>query len=180
MRIAHEEVFGPVMALMSFSTEDEAICMANACRFGLGSSIFVAPGAYRNPLRHPRLRRMLTGYGTTAHEGLRVGMCNVNDFGINYLAQSMPFGGCKWSGFDRFAGEEGLKGLCRPVSTTVDRFPGVVTRIPTWLAYPVGSVGFHFCKYMADMLFHPRLMDRIRGMRGLARIALGRDDETRA
>ena len=39
-------------------------------------------------------------------------MCNINDFAVNYLCQSLPFGGVKISGFDRFAGPEGLRGNC--------------------------------------------------------------------
>jgi hypothetical protein len=39
-------------------------------------------------------------------------MCNVNDFAVNYLCQSLPFGGVNVSGFDRFAGPEGLRGNC--------------------------------------------------------------------
>lgn len=35
---------------------------------------------------------------------LQTGMININDFGVNYLCQSLPFGGVKASGFGRFAG----------------------------------------------------------------------------
>ena len=43
---------------------------------------------------------------------LQAGMTSINDFASTYMNQSLPFGGVKESGFDRFAGVEGLRGLC--------------------------------------------------------------------
>ncbi len=40
MRIWHEEVFGPVMVIVEFATDDEAVRLANDCPFGLGSAVF--------------------------------------------------------------------------------------------------------------------------------------------
>ncbi len=45
---------------------------------------------------------------------LQAGMTSINDFATTYMCQSLPFGGVKESGFDRFAGIEGLRGLCVP------------------------------------------------------------------
>lgn len=45
-----EEVFGPVMAVAAFTTDDEAVALANDCPFGLGSSVFS-----RNTARAQRL-----------------------------------------------------------------------------------------------------------------------------
>jgi acyl-CoA reductase-like NAD-dependent aldehyde dehydrogenase len=53
----------------------------------------------------PSLRAM------RVENAIRLGMFTVNDFGVSYLIQSLPFGGLKESGFGRFAGPEGL--LCR-------------------------------------------------------------------
>lgn len=41
-------------------------------------------------------------------------MTSLNDFATTYMCQSLPFGGVKHSGFDRFAGIEGLRGMCIP------------------------------------------------------------------
>ena len=41
-------------------------------------------------------------------------MTSINDFATTYMCQSLPFGGVKHSGFDRFAGVEGLRGMCVP------------------------------------------------------------------
>ena len=47
----------------------------------------------------------------------------VNDLeGTSYLSQSLPFGGCKFTGFGRFAGPEGLRGLSRTKAVVEDRF----------------------------------------------------------
>lgn len=44
----------------------------------------------------------------------QAGMSSLNDFATTYMCQSLPFGGVKHSGFDRFAGIEGLRGMCIP------------------------------------------------------------------
>ncbi len=48
-------------------------------------------------------------------------MTSINDFATTYMCQSLPFGGVKESGFDRFAGVEGLRGLCTPKAVCEDR-----------------------------------------------------------
>ena len=55
-------------------------------------------------------------------------MFTANDFGVNYLVQSLPFGGVNESGFDRFAGPEGLRACCLERSIVLDRIPFVKTR----------------------------------------------------
>lgn len=52
---------------------------------------------------------------------LQAGMTSINDFATTYMCQSLPFGGVKDSGFDRFAGVEGLRGLCVPKAVCEDR-----------------------------------------------------------
>jgi acyl-CoA reductase-like NAD-dependent aldehyde dehydrogenase len=53
---------------------------------------------------------------------LDAGMAAVNDLeGCTYMSQSLPFGGAKKSGYDRFAGPEGLRGLCMVRSICEDR-----------------------------------------------------------
>ena len=51
-------------------------------------------------------------------------MTSINDFATTYMCQSLPFGGVKESGFDRFAGIEGLRGLCVPKAVAEDRWAG--------------------------------------------------------
>ena len=48
-------------------------------------------------------------------------MTSINDFATTYMCQSLPFGGVKESGFDRFAGVEGVRGMCIPKAVCEDR-----------------------------------------------------------
>jgi len=175
MKIAQEEVFGPVVVIMRFTTDEEALRIVNCAPYGLGASVFSSNAE--------RAERLVSG--------IRSGMCNVNDFAVNYLCQSLPFGGVKISGFDRFAGPEGLRGNCLvrvrqdttprwagpfrsremdgavqvanrgdravsynvPQAITTDRIPGVKTDIPKPLNYPIGKNGFPFVAALCTMAY---------------------------
>lgn len=137
MRIANEEVFGPVMSIFEWQDEEELIHMVNSCAFGLGSAVFSE--------NYQRANGII--------QRLRVGMSNVNDFGVNYLCQSMPFGGTKDSGSDRFAGIEGLRGCCIPKSVTRDRWWGVKTRVPRPFQYPVTDNAPEFAAEINDLIY---------------------------
>ncbi|KAG5951140.1 hypothetical protein E4U53_003700 [Claviceps sorghi] len=127
MKIASQECFGPVLTLMRApsSSPRDILAVANAPDFGLGASVH---GSERDPAMAPIVR------------GLKAGMVAVNDFAVYYAAQ-MPFGGVAGSGYGRFAGEEGLRGLCNIKSVCHDRFGwlGIRTAIPRPVQYPVAS-----------------------------------------
>eukprot|EP00906_Rhabdomonas_costata_P021165 RCo030750 len=135
--IANEEVFGPILVVMKFESDEEATEIVNRCPYGLGSSVFSGNVARARAIAD----RIVTG------------MVNVNDFGINYLCQSLPFGGVKISGFDRFAGREGLRGNCVARASTEDRIPGVKTSIPPILQYPVTEAAFAFTEHLNRVLY---------------------------
>lgn len=140
MRVANEELFSPVMLLMPCESDEDALRIANAAPYGLGSSIFT-----RDVKQGHRMARQL-----------RVGMCNINDFAVNYLCQSLPFGGIGESGFDRFGGVEGLRGNCLVRAMTVDRLPNLIqTDIPAILQYPTrGAVkSATFCANLIRMIY---------------------------
>lgn len=107
MRITQEEVFGPVMTVIRVRDEAEAIRMANDCPYGLGSSVFT-----RSRARGQRMARQI-----------RAGMTVVNDYGIAYMMQSLPFGGVGISGFGRINGREGLRACCYEKAIVEDRVP---------------------------------------------------------
>jgi acyl-CoA reductase-like NAD-dependent aldehyde dehydrogenase len=151
MRISQEEVFGPVMSIFRFGSEEEAIEMVNNCPFGLGSSVF----------------SLDTARADRVGKRIRAGMTNCNDFGVNYLVQSMPFGGVGESGFDRFAGIEGLRGCCLQKSVTTDRIPGVRTTIPPPLQYPMGSNAYPFARALIRTLYARGLAAKCRAVLGL-------------
>jgi len=89
MTIAREEIFGPVLSIMSFEDEDDAVRIANDTPYGLTS--YVQTG---DPERAKRLARQL-----------RAGMIQMNGAG---RAPGSPFGGYKQSGNGREGGEHGL------------------------------------------------------------------------
>ncbi|AYC32503.1 aldehyde dehydrogenase family protein [Pseudomonas cavernae] len=89
MRIAQEEIFGPVLCLIPYADEEEAVRLANDSPFGLSSAVWAG-----TPERALTLARQL-----------RAGQCFVNGGAFNYRA---PFGGYKQSGNGREWGEEGL------------------------------------------------------------------------
>ena len=128
MAIAQEELFAPIFLIIPFPTSslDSAISIANSTRYGLGSSIF---GSSLTQCQYIADR-------------LHAGMVNINDFGVSYLNQGLPFGGVKKSGYGRFAGPEGLLGLTQAKAVTRDRFFSVVkTGIPPRLDYPMEKPG---------------------------------------
>ena len=97
MRIAREEIFGPVLAVLRYDSEDEAVALANDTTFGLGGIVFSADAehAYRVA------RRVNTG-----------------SIGLNFFASnhSAPFGGRGDSGLGVEYGVEGLHAYLSPQS----------------------------------------------------------------
>eukprot|EP00009_Paramoeba_aestuarina_P003916 CAMPEP_0201523432 /NCGR_PEP_ID=MMETSP0161_2-20130828/19839_1 /ASSEMBLY_ACC=CAM_ASM_000251 /TAXON_ID=180227 /ORGANISM="Neoparamoeba aestuarina, Strain SoJaBio B1-5/56/2" /LENGTH=586 /DNA_ID=CAMNT_0047922547 /DNA_START=36 /DNA_END=1796 /DNA_ORIENTATION=+ len=128
MRIAQEEVFGPVMSVFKIKGDEEAIHVANGCAFGLGGCVFC-----KSDTR-----------GAKIGQQLQCGSTCVNDFATTYLVQSLPFGGVKNSGFGKFGGPEGLRDLCLQKSVCYDIVPFVRTEIPGIMQFPIKkeSVGF--------------------------------------
>ncbi|KZT08679.1 meiotic sister-chromatid recombination aldehyde dehydrogenase [Laetiporus sulphureus 93-53] len=123
--LAQRELFAPVALLIKYETIEEAIAIANGTRYGLGASVF-------GPDQEKCLK--------VAKE-LECGMVAINDFGVFYLNQDLPFGGFKASGYGRFGGPEGLRALTNPKAIVVDRFAWLVqTSIPRVVDYPIPSV----------------------------------------
>jgi acyl-CoA reductase-like NAD-dependent aldehyde dehydrogenase len=90
--LAQTEVFGPVLAVTPFDTEDEAIALANATEFGLGGYIHTE-----------NLRRAHYVAGQ-----MQSGHIHVNGAGEG-MQPNVPFGGWKQSGYGRLGGEAGLR-----------------------------------------------------------------------
>ena len=83
MVIAQEEIFGPVMAVLDFDTEEEAIARANATEFGLSAGVFTS--------------NLSRGHRVIAQ--LEAGSCFINSY--NDAPVEAPFGGTKMSGVGR-------------------------------------------------------------------------------
>jgi aldehyde dehydrogenase (NAD+) len=93
-RLAQEEVFGPVLATMSFKDEDHAVELANATHFGLVAGIWTRDGA--------RMLRMA--------RRVKSGQVFINNYGAGGGVE-LPFGGVKSSGYGREKGFEALYGF---------------------------------------------------------------------
>ena len=158
MRIAKEEIFGPVMLVMKFNTDDEAIELANSSPFGLGGGVFT--------LNRQR--------GESIAYRMRVGFVNLNDFGVNYLCQGLPFGGVGISGVDRFSGVEGLRGNCHPRAVTTDKFDfmGIRTNLPPVLRYPIAPVGKQFQENIVKLLYASAWRDKLNALKEVATISI--------
>ncbi|MBX7551386.1 aldehyde dehydrogenase [Streptomyces sp. NPDC004232] len=88
MRIAREEIFGPVICLLPYGDEDEAVKIANDSDYGLSGSVWTAD----------------VEHGIEVARRVRTGTYSVNTFSLDMLG---PFGGYKNSGLGREFGPEG-------------------------------------------------------------------------
>jgi len=91
MRIAREEIFGPVMAVLRFSDEDEVVARANDTEFGLSAGVFTRDMA--------RAHRVIGA--------IKAGSCWINSY--NVCPPELPFGGFKQSGIGRENAIEALR-----------------------------------------------------------------------
>ncbi|GAB7352593.1 hypothetical protein MBLNU459_g2974t1 [Dothideomycetes sp. NU459] len=157
MRIAQEEVFAPICVLMRAASVAGCIAAANSTPYALGCSVFGPSGtaAARGALDR------------VAREA-RAGMVAVNDFAAYYAVQ-LPFGGVGGSGYGRFAGEEGLRGLCNTKSVCVDRFPSLIkTAIPGGLDYPMKPPAWEMGKGVIELGYGETVGRKVRGLRRMA------------
>jgi len=96
------EMFGPVMSLLPFDTEEEAIELANDSRFGLGSGVFT-----ENLARAHRVS-----------DRIRSGICWINTY--RAISPMAPFGGYNQSGYGREAGMESILDYTRTRTTWIN------------------------------------------------------------
>ncbi|HXY44601.1 MAG TPA: aldehyde dehydrogenase family protein, partial [Acidimicrobiales bacterium] len=113
MRIAKEEIFGPVICVIAFSDEEEAVDIANGTPFGLIAGVYS-----RDSVRTLRVSRQL-----------KAGIVFVNNF--NRVFVGTPFGGTGDSGFGRVHAPETLREFGRSKSI---RLPSGEAPIPRWSA----------------------------------------------
>jgi len=93
MNIAQEEVFGPVLVMIKYSTIDQAVEIANDTPYGLAAAVWAGD----------------KDKATSIARRIRAGQCAINGGDANHEA---PFGGYKESGNGREFGEEGLHEYC--------------------------------------------------------------------
>jgi len=144
MRITREETFGPVLPIMAFDTDEEAVRLANDSEYGLAASVWT-----RNRARGEALARRI-------HAGTVMVNDTVSCFGIS----EAPHGGVKASGIGRTHGRFGLEEMVRIKYVDSDRLPRV--KKVWWYGY-----GPAFARQMEgflDLQFARGLRQRLRGM----------------
>lgn len=89
-RIAQEEIFGPVLAVIPYDSDEEAVALANDSEFGLAGTVWSTDDER----------------ATEVARAVRTGTVGINDYQLDFRA---PFGGVKASGIGRELGPEGLE-----------------------------------------------------------------------
>jgi acyl-CoA reductase-like NAD-dependent aldehyde dehydrogenase len=144
MSIMREETFGPVLPVMAFDSDEEALQLANDSEYGLAASVWT-----RDRARGERLARRI-----------RAGTVMVNDVVSCFGISEAPHGGVKSSGVGRAHGRFGLEEMVRLKYLDSDLVPGM--KKVWWYRY-----GTSFSRQMEgfiDFQFARGLGERVRGM----------------
>jgi acyl-CoA reductase-like NAD-dependent aldehyde dehydrogenase len=143
MRIMREETFGPVLPIMAFDSDEEALRLANDSEYGLAASVWTGDRA-----RGEHLARRI-----------EAGTVMVNDVVSCFGISEAPHGGVKSSGVGRSHGRFGLEEMVQMKYLDVDRMPGM--KKVWWYSYGAG-----FRRQMEgflDLQFARSLGARVRG-----------------
>jgi acyl-CoA reductase-like NAD-dependent aldehyde dehydrogenase len=110
MNFYAEESFGPVVGILRFDSDDEAVALANDSEYGLSSAVFS-----RDVSRAMAVAKRIES-----------GICHINSSTVHDEAQ-MPFGGVKASGYGRFGGKAGVEAFTElrwiTIQTTHRHYP---------------------------------------------------------
>lgn len=117
MDIIQEETFGPVLPVMAFETEDEAISLANDSHYGLNSSVWT-----RDLAKGKRVISKLTTGGAL-----------LNDVILTIGNPYLPYGGAKDSGVGSYHSDSGIQNFAVQTAVMVDR--GKKLRALNWFPY---------------------------------------------
>jgi acyl-CoA reductase-like NAD-dependent aldehyde dehydrogenase len=143
MRIMREETFGPVLPVMAFASDDEAVRLANDSEYGLAASIWTGDAA-----RGERLAR-----------GIQAGTVMVNDVISCFGISEAPHGGVKASGIGRAHGRFGLEEMVRLKYLDVDLAAGM--KKVWWYGY--GEIFVRQMEGFLDLQFARTFRDRLDG-----------------
>lgn len=149
MRVMREETFGPVLPIMAFDDDAEAVRLANDSEFGLAATIWTAD--------RRRGRRLATQ--------LEAGAVIVNDTVSYFGLCEAPHGGVKASGTGRTHGRPGLMEMVRVKYVEVDLLPR--WRKPWWFGYDA-SLARDLDSFVS-LLHDPSWMARLKRLPGTVR-----------
>ena len=139
MSLMCEETFGPVLPVTPFSSDEEAIALANDSEFGLAASVWGG-----------------TAHATEVAHRVSSGAVLVNDLISGFAVSAAPHGGFRQSGIGRTHGRLGLQELVRPRYLDVDLVP----RMKKLWWYPYAS-NFAPMSAFADLIHAPGLVRRL-------------------
>lgn len=156
MKIMRDETFGPVLPVMTFKTEDEAVNLANDSVFGLTASVWTKD----------------ISRGRKLAERIEAGTVMVNEVVYTHGIAQTPWGGIKESGYGRTHGRMGLLELVTPRHIHVNR----ISFLPDiwWFRYDLGAQKLFrgLAKYtttgsiIRTTRLLPQMMRRLFGRRG--------------
>ena len=123
MKLMRDETFGPVLPIMTFKTDEEAVRLANDSIYGLTASVFTG-----------NLER-----GKRIAEQIDAGTVMVNEVVYTHAVAQTPWGGVKQSGYGRTHGSLGLLELVSSRHIHVNAMPGLAD--VWWFPYTSGAAG---------------------------------------
>lgn len=156
MAIMNEEVFGPVMLLCRVADEEEALSITNGTDFGLSCTILSG-----DPERARRLA-----------DRVQTGSVSINDFGLPYMANDLPFGGVKGSGFGRLNGRDGLRAFTNAKALMEDRWPWLP--MPPAKVFPVEPGEHEVTRAAVRLIYAPSLSGKAAAAKELVTTLLSR------
>jgi len=145
MKIMREETFGPVLPIMAFEDDDEAIRLANDSEYGLGASVWT-----RNRAR-----------GEAVASRIQAGTVMINDCVSCFGISEALHGGIKASGLGRTHGHFGLEEMVRVKYVDVDLLG---SKKKSWW-YGYGEKFTHQMEGVIDLMFARKWAQRLRGAR---------------
>jgi acyl-CoA reductase-like NAD-dependent aldehyde dehydrogenase len=145
MALMRDETFGPMLPIMTFRTEEEAVRLANDSPYGLSAYVFT-----RDKAKADRIANQLLA-GTVMH----------NDTLYTHAAPETPWGGVKASGLGRVHGKHGLRDLCEVRHVNLERF-----NFPAFWFYPYSARAYRLGRRVYGTLIGTSLSARVKALLG--------------
>lgn len=144
MEVMREETFGPVIGMMTFRDEDEAVRLANDSRYGLTASVWT-----KNLKRGLKIARQI-----------EAGTVTINENVYTYALPQTPWGGPKESGIGRTHGKQGLLELVEPKHIHLNR----ITLMKDFWWYTYDKAKYSLLMSLANILFSKGFFTRVQSL----------------